>query len=186
MKQYELMVIVDPDIGTDAINAKLEEIRKLIASQKGEVFFEDLWGMRDLAYRIKKKDRGFYAVLDLNMESTGLKEINTTLKIDNEVLRHMLVSLPVGYEPKSLIEIEKVLEAKDAEVAAKKNEGKPAAPVAPVRREEKKESRPVVKVEKKEEVKEIKKVEEKESPKATLEDVDKKLSNLLDNPDLNF
>ena len=181
------MVIVDPDIGTDAINAKLEEIRKLIASQKGEVFFEDLWGMRDLAYKIKKKDRGFYAVLDLKMESAGLMEINTTLKIDNEVLRHMLISLPAEYEPKSLTELEKALEEKDAAASAKKDEGKPSAPAAPVRREEKreekKESKPVVKEEK--EVKEVEK-EDKKAPKATLEEVDKKLSNLLDNPDLNF
>lgn len=181
------MVIVDPDIGSDAINAKLEEIRKLIISQKGEVFFEDLWGMRDLAYRIKKKDRGFYAVLDFNMESTGLKEINTTLKIDNEVLRHMIIALPSEYKPKSLAELEKALEEKDAAVLAKKDEGKPSKPETPVRkekkREEKKESNPVFKEEK--EVKEVEK-EEKKAPKATLEDVDKKLSNLLDNPDLNF
>ncbi len=177
------MVIVDPDIGTDAINAKLEEIRKLITSQKGEVFFEDLWGMKDLAYKIKKKDRGFYAVLDLNMESSGLNEINTTLQIDNEVLRHMVIALPSEYQPKTLTELEKAQEEKDAVALAKKDEGKPSKPEAPVRREEKKESKPVVK-----EVKEVKeaKEEEKKAPKATLEDVDKKLSNLLDNPDLNF
>lgn len=178
MRKYELMVIVNPDIGSDAINAKLEEIRKMVASQKGEVFFEDLWGLRDLAYRIKKKDRGYYAVFDLNMESSGLKEINTTLKIDNDILRHLLVSLPEEYEAKSLIEAEKEadIEAGIEEVTAAPKKPAKAAPATP-RKEAVKEPAKEEKVEA---------AKEPAAPKASLEDVDKKLSNLLDNPDLNF
>ncbi len=193
MKHYELMVIVDPEIGSDAVNSKLEEIKQLIASYNGDIFFEDLWGVRDLAYRINKKDKGYYAVFNMNMDNDGIKEINTTLNIDGHVLRHLLVKMPEGYEPKSKEDIEKEIEQakKEAKIDEVVEEKKKAAKA--------KESTPVVKEEVKKEAKAEKKEEETpdqpekkepakkdEESKKSLEDVDKKLSNLLDNPDLNF
>jgi small subunit ribosomal protein S6 len=100
MKQYELMVIVDPDIGTDAIKKRLEEIKKMIAKRNGEIFFEDIWELLDLAYKIKKRETGYYAVFDINIEGEAIKELDNIFKLENEILRHMFVSLPSGYEPK--------------------------------------------------------------------------------------
>jgi len=199
MKQYELMVIVDPEIGTDAITKKLDEVKKLLATHSGEVFFEDLWGVRDLAYKINKRDKGFYAVFDLNLDSAGIKDINTTLKIDNDILRHLLMTLPAGYEPKSYKDADKEAEAArkekkiDEVVDAKPKKVTKAAPKKDEVKEEVTEKKEVVAEEPAvkeeptaEEKAEEKDEEKKEKDKATLEDVDKKLSNLLDNPDLNF
>ncbi len=195
MKHYELMVIVDPEIGNDAVNSKLEEIKQLITSNKGDIFFEDLWGVRDLAYRIKKRDKGFYAVYNMNMENDGIKEINTTLNIDGHVLRHLLAKMPEGYEPKSKEDIEKEIEqakkeAKIDEVVEEKKKAAKAKTASAPKKEEPKEELEAEKAEKAE--KEASEPEKKETAKnddeskKSLEDVDKKLSNLLDNPDLNF
>lgn len=196
MKHYELMVIVDPEIGSDAVNSKLEEIKQLIASNKGDIFFEDLWGVKDLAYRIKKKDKGYYAVFNMNMENDGIKEINTTLNIDGHVLRHLLVKMPEGYEPKSKEDIEKEIEqakkeAKIDEVVEEKKKAAKSKTTAAPKNEEAKEELKAEKTEKveKEEAAEPEKKEtakKEDESKKSLEDVDKKLSNLLDNPDLNF
>lgn len=201
MNQYELMVIIDPDIGNESIEKRLSKVRELIVSQKGEITFEDIWGVRELAYNIKKKDRGHYAVLDFSMEGEGLREVETTLKLDNEVLRHMIVSLPPTYKSKSYLAD---LKDEEVEVTAteKKDEAKKAAPLKSVKKEEpvaKKETVKEVKVEevkaekdleeavpsKKEETpKEEPKVEKEKSP--SLEEVDQKLKDIIDNPDLNF
>ncbi len=195
MKHYELMVIVDPEIGSDAVNSKLEEIKQLIASNKGDIFFEDLWGVRDLAYKIKKRDKGFYAVFNMNMENCGIKEVNTTLNIDGHVLRHLLVKMPEDYKPKSKEDIDKEIEqakkeAKIDEVVEEKKKAAKAKTSATPKEEEVKaeKAEKAKKVEKEETVepKEKEPAKKDEESKKSLEDVDKKLSNLLDNPDLNF
>jgi small subunit ribosomal protein S6 len=165
MKQYELMVIVDPDIGSDAINKSLDEIKKLITSSKGEVFFEDIWGMRELAYDIKGKSNGYYAVYDFNYEGS-LKEMDTTLRLDNTVVRHMITCLPAGYKPKSYANEEE--ESKE-EIKEEKKEMKHERRPESARASQKPEP---------------KKVEKKEG--ASLEEVDAKLASIIDNPDLNF
>ena len=221
--KYELMVIIDSTLGAPAIKKKLETIKKLIDEQKGKIFFEDLCGDRDLRYTIKKKDRGYYAVLDFEGEEINLNELNHVLKLDNEILRHMIVRLPFAYKTKSLAEIE--AEVKKAKAEAKKEEEKAsgkkekpagalkaAAAPAPVGkaavaeekekpevadREEKEEVRikgetedakdaKAEAEEEKEEVNESKEEKPEEKKTATLEEVDEKLKNIIDNPDLNF
>ena len=51
MNKYELMVILNPDIGIDATKKRLDEVKKLITSQKGEVVFEDDWGPQRFGLR---------------------------------------------------------------------------------------------------------------------------------------
>jgi small subunit ribosomal protein S6 len=184
MNKYELMVIINPDVGSDAIKKRLDKIKKLITSQKGEVVFEDIWGARDLAYTIKEHDTGYYTVFNFTFEGESLDEIDTTLRLENEVLRHMIIKLPSVYKPKTLSELEKEEEkpkvesevkdegSKVSDEFLKKSEKKPVLPKKP---------QPAL-------VKETRKkrpeVTEEEGP--SLEDVDEKLKNIIDNPDLNF
>jgi ribosomal protein S6 len=116
--KYELMVIVDPGIGLAGVEKRLESIRKQI-SKSGKIFFEDIWGERDLAYTMKGHKKGHYAIFDFTFEGDKLKEFETGLTLDPEVIRHLIVKLPLKYEPKSLEDIqnshqeEKAAEKKD-------------------------------------------------------------------------
>lgn len=101
---YELMVIIDPGIGEAAVNKRLESIRKQIA-KNGKIFFEDLWGERDLAYTMKGNGKGYYAVFDYSFEPTQLKEFETGLRLEPEVIRHLIIRLPLKYEPKTREEL---------------------------------------------------------------------------------
>jgi small subunit ribosomal protein S6 len=206
-KKYELMVIINPDIALDAINKQLEEIKEMLVLSKGEkpeIFFEDVWGMRDIAYTIKKHDRGFYAVYDFVMDPSLLNELDTNLRLEANVLRHMIVKLPFGYESKTLAQIEEVRKAEEEERLAARGRNKPGesgvkkAPVKPavvVKKEEKAKdevSEPEEKKEKEEKPKKevVKKEAAPTAPVApketTLEDVDAKLKSIIDNPDINF
>lgn len=101
LNKYELMVIIDSLIGESAVQKRLERIKKLISSQKGEVFFEDVWGEKRLGYKMKGKVDGFYVVLNFTLDSDKLKEIDNTLTLESEVIRHLIVKLPFAFEPKS-------------------------------------------------------------------------------------
>jgi small subunit ribosomal protein S6 len=102
--KYELMVIIDTGIGLVNIEKRLESIRAQI-SKGGKIFFEDIWGERDLAYSMKGHKKGYYAVLDFTQEAENLLELETGLRLDPEVVRHMIVKLPIKYEPRTLDEI---------------------------------------------------------------------------------
>ena len=119
---YELMVIIDSGIGQANVDKRLEAIRKQIA-KNGKIFFEDLWGERELGYSMKGLTKGYYAVLDFSFEAKEVLELETTLRLEPEVVRHLIVKLPLKYEPRSLEDIKKVhLDAaaeKEAAAAAK-------------------------------------------------------------------
>jgi small subunit ribosomal protein S6 len=198
-QKYELMVIVNPEIGADATAKQLDEIKEMLVLSKGEkpqIFFEDVWGLRDLAYKIKRHDRGFYAVYDFIMDPSLVRELDTNLRLETNILRHMIVKLPFAYEPKTLaqLEEEKVIEESEEKKPAKKTRGKSVAEAAPkqeVKEEIKEKPRP-----EKAEKETPKKPEKEEKPKkaaakkeqkeTTLEDVDAKLRSIIENPDINF
>ncbi len=197
--RYELMVIVAPDIGETAIKKRLEAIKKSIADFGGEVFFEDDWGLRDLAYDIKKREQGYYIVLDVNLGPGSIKELDRMLRLEPEVLRHLLMKLPTAYQPKTLADMEAEAAAADKEEELKKEEKKdkksvrhvPVMKVEAPKEEVKAEKSAPEKTVKKEVAEETKAetkkpAKKKEESKKELEDIDAKLDSILSNPDINF
>lgn len=184
MNKYELMVLLNPDIGGDAIQSRLEEVRKLITSQKGEIVFEDIWGLRDLAYNIKKHDRGYYAVFDFNLEDGDLGEVDTTCRLENEILRHMIVKIPSTYEPRTLASMEAEAEKEKPLMEELKDAPERKSTKKPVKKEAPAPEAKEAAEAKEPEAKKAVKADEPKQP--SLEDVDAKLKSIIDNPDLNF
>jgi len=91
MKEYELTVLVHPDLEVD-LDTPLVKIRKLITSNGGEITKEDIWGKKRLSYRIKKEDFAVYVFFELKLPAQAPLKISNTLNISNEVLRYLLVT----------------------------------------------------------------------------------------------
>ncbi len=104
--KYELMVIVDPDLGESACNKRLEAIKKQI-SKHGEIFFEDVWGEKPLAYSMNGRERGYYAVINFTFDPTEILEFDTSLRLEPEIMRYLIVKVPFKYTPKTMKELEK-------------------------------------------------------------------------------
>ena len=117
--KYELMVIVDTGIGQANIQKRLDSIKKTM-NKHGEIFFEDIWGEKDLAYPMKKASKGYYAVFGFSFDPTELLEFETGLRLEPEVIRHMIVKLPLKYEPKTLEQLKAANQAKKDEAEAAK------------------------------------------------------------------
>ncbi len=189
MVNYELMLILSP-----GFEKTLEEIRKLITGENGVITFEDIWGLRDLAYRIKGNNQGYYVVLNFSFDPAEIKNLERTLTITPELLRFLLLKTDKNYTPKSLKEYEQeailAREEQKAQEEAKKEEKKPAKvekrPYVkkPVKETAKKIEK-TEKEEKEEEVEEVKEIKMKEpAKKTTLEEVDEKLKSIIDDPDI--
>lgn len=90
MKNYELTVLIHPDLEVD-IDTPLKKIRDIITSAEGKIVKEDNWGKKRLAYTIKKQDFAIYVYFDLELPATAPLKISNTFNITDEVIRYLLV-----------------------------------------------------------------------------------------------
>src|SRR5829696_1284531 len=128
MHQYELMVILDPEIDERTVAPSLDKFLNVIRNDGGTVDKVDIWGRRRLAYEINKKTEGIYAVVDFTATSEATVELDRQLKLSEAVMRTKVLR---AEEAIALVESEgKRAEEKAARKAAAtkaKVDAKPAA-----------------------------------------------------------
>jgi len=91
MRHYELMVILDPDLEERTVAPSLDKFLNVVRKGGGTVENVNIWGRRKLAYEIKKKSEGIYAVVDMSTEPAVAKELDRQLNLNEAVLRTKLV-----------------------------------------------------------------------------------------------
>lgn len=187
VRTYELMVLATPDLGDKEVEELLERIRSLIKSKDGKMLFEEVWGKRRLMYRIKKQDQGIYIVMNFTAVPGEIPEMEQTIRLDHQVMRHLLITVPNNYEMRSYKE--------DSQLARRVMPGKVdmatmEQPVAPKRAPRKDVVAEIVaekaalgpKAEETPAKPAAKKVTRPKIDK--LEDIDAKLSSIIDDPDI--
>lgn len=92
MKEYELTVLIHPDLEVD-LDAPLTKIKGIVTNAGGEIISEDNWGKKKLTYKIKKEDFAVYVYFDVKLPAEAPLKISNTLNITDEVLRYLLVSV---------------------------------------------------------------------------------------------
>jgi small subunit ribosomal protein S6 len=101
MRSYECAVIFQPSASEDALKASTAKYVEVIAKAGGEITRVETWGKRRLAYEIMKQPEGHYFFYRFRGANELLDELGRQLRIDEQVLRHMIVrdELAVGDEP---------------------------------------------------------------------------------------
>ena len=87
MRNYELMIILDPDLEERTVAPSLDQYLNLVRQDGGSVESVDVWGRRRLAYEIDKKPEGIYAVVSLSADPATVKELDRQLGLNESVLR---------------------------------------------------------------------------------------------------
>lgn len=93
MNKYEMMFIVKANADEKAIANTAEGLKKVITSMKGEITDSKDLGSKELAYSIKKEKVGYYFVVDFNANADIVAELDRKARIDESVLRHMIIRL---------------------------------------------------------------------------------------------
>jgi small subunit ribosomal protein S6 len=93
LRPYEMMVILDPEVDERAVESSLEQYLAVVKDGGGTVDKVDIWGRRRLAYPIKKRTDGIYAVIDFTASSDAAKELDRQLNLNEVVLRTKLLRL---------------------------------------------------------------------------------------------
>ena len=91
MRRYELMVILDPELEERTVAPSLDKFLNVIRKGGGTVENVDIWGRRRLAYEIKKKAEGIYAVVNFTSEPATAKELDRQLGLNESIMRTKLL-----------------------------------------------------------------------------------------------
>ena len=91
MREYEVMVIFDPDTEERTVQPTLEKHLKVITKGGGTVDSLDIWGRRRLAYEIRKKSEGIYAVINMTAEPGDVKELDRQFAINEAIMRTKVI-----------------------------------------------------------------------------------------------
>ena len=90
VKEYELVVLVHPDLEAD-LDTALNKVRALVTDNGGEIIKEDNWGKKKLAYSIRREEFAVYVYFEVKLPAEALLKISNVLNITDEVLRYLLV-----------------------------------------------------------------------------------------------
>jgi len=95
MRAYEMMIIIDGDVDDPKAQAFMKTVADGVATAGGELHGKiDWWGKRQFAYPINKKPSGYYMVAQIVAPAGSLDELERTLRLADDVVRHKLIRLP--------------------------------------------------------------------------------------------
>ncbi|MEG1222211.1 MAG: 30S ribosomal protein S6 [Bacilli bacterium] len=90
MKKYELMYILRPSLDDDARKTLIASLHNILATNGAKVGKVNEWGLRELAYEIKKETKGYYVVVKFEGDEKAINEFNRLVLINTNVLRHLV------------------------------------------------------------------------------------------------
>lgn len=91
MAFYENVFIARQDISTAQVEALVAQFSEIIKGQGGEVTKTEQWGLRNLAYRIKKNKKGHYVLMNIQASGNAVAELERNMRIHEDILRYLTI-----------------------------------------------------------------------------------------------
>ncbi len=92
-RKYELVMIVSPEASEEEVTAAQERVDSLVQDSGGEMTHHEAWGLRRLAYPIRKFQEGSYLLSRFNANPATALEVERSLNVDQGVIRHLVVKV---------------------------------------------------------------------------------------------
>lgn len=208
LQNYEIMLLLSSEIGEEGAKKELDDLHNLISSSSGKLKNENFIGLKELAYTIKKQDRGFYVVLNLELPTEKTSEFEKLFNINNAILRYLFLKVSANHQMKGLteyVEAEKVEKVEEPHLAKEpKSVKEPAESLKKktiVKKTEVEEKNIATKAEQAEtkvepaeaepaeakiETAPKKKAKKASEEKSKLDELDEKLKSIINNPDISL
>ncbi len=91
LRDYELVVIVSPEVSEENLPSALQKVEQLISAKGGSITSVDHWGRRQLAYPIEKFTDGTYVLNKVKLDPAATKQLEADLLLSDEIIRHLLI-----------------------------------------------------------------------------------------------
>lgn len=115
MRHYETTYILRPNLGEDQFTEIIERTNAIVTDDDGSIIDIDHWGIKKLAYEIKKEAQGYYVYMNYAAHGTTVSEIERIFRIDDRLLRYLTIKLADAIDEAG---VEKAKELIAAEAAA--------------------------------------------------------------------
>lgn len=99
LRRYETLILFNPDMGNHERQEVLEDLTKVVEEQfKGRLLLTDDWGVKELAYPVKKHTRGHYVRIEYGVPGNAIQEIERKLRLNEDVFKFLTVKLQDKFE----------------------------------------------------------------------------------------
>src|SRR3984893_8817905 len=103
MPLYENVFTARQDISGAQVDALTDSFTQLVADNGGEVKKREYWGLRNLAYRMKKNRKGHYVLMNIDAPPAAISELERTMRINEDVLRYLTLRVDTPDEAPSAV-----------------------------------------------------------------------------------
>ena len=93
MRRYETTYILRPNLGENQFTEVIERTNDIIKNNGGTIIYLERWGIKKLAYEIKKETQGYYIYFDYAAQASSVHEMERIFRIDDRVLRYLTIKL---------------------------------------------------------------------------------------------
>lgn len=93
MANYESVLIARQDLGASQVSNIVSDLSDIIKKEGGEVVRVDNWGLKNLAYRIKKNRKGHYVVMNIAAPANAIAEFERIMRFNEDIIRFMTVKV---------------------------------------------------------------------------------------------
>jgi len=119
VRDYETVFILTPVLSDAQMKDTVEKFKQVLIDNEAEIVHEDNWGLRKLAYPIRKKNTGFYTVIEFRAKPTIVDTLETEYRRDERVMRFLTTALDKHAVAYNLKKRNKVKEQKEAALDSK-------------------------------------------------------------------
>ena len=93
MRKFETLLLLSPELPAEARETLLGNLAGVLEREQGRIIVADHWGMRDLAYPVRKQMRGYYVRLEYAAPGTAIAELERNIRISDGIFKFMTVQL---------------------------------------------------------------------------------------------
>ncbi len=93
MTNYESVLIARQDLGASQVSSIVDELTNVVKKEGGEVVRVDNWGLKNLAYRIKKNRKGHYVLMNITAPAGAIAELERVMRFNEDIIRYMTVKV---------------------------------------------------------------------------------------------
>lgn len=124
MPLYETVFIARQDLTVEDLDALTTKLAKIITDEKGKIVSKEYWGLRNLAYKVKKNSRGHYVLLNIDAKYPAVAELNRVMGYNEDIIRSATYAVEAHGEESSLFVSTTAKDFKPGKAAAKKEPSK--------------------------------------------------------------
>ena len=130
MRHYETTYILRPNLGEDQFAEIIERTNAIVTDDGGSIINVDQWGIKKLAYEIKKETQGYYVYMNYAAHGTTVSELERIFRIDDRLLRYLTIKLADAIDEAGIDEAKELIAAEAAAVEEEEAEGSTDADAA--------------------------------------------------------